>query len=214
MENKPILTISRGYEQMLDLYYSFLIGEIDSVPTHLTPLGIESAMIVEELKQLNTLGILSIDSQPGLEEISYIPNLRHNVVTYQREYLCCYMPNRLAEHYREEIGFTDFLMFWYEILELGNGKHQIPVTGTKTLAGETIEMYTSIPINTYENYKDFGNIVAYLGLDLDDTDYKSLVYVQFIDPVWSRTGVLMKKLVDIGQFFYVSRAVGSSNVSM
>ena len=52
------------------LYILFLRGLLPSVPTHIGPLVLDSQTQKDQLERINTLGFLSVDSQPGICEES------------------------------------------------------------------------------------------------------------------------------------------------
>lgn len=56
------------FESMLELNIRFIQGELSETPSILGPLDEESAPLVPALLELNSLGMFTTNSQPGLEE--------------------------------------------------------------------------------------------------------------------------------------------------
>jgi len=199
-----------SYEEILILYRKFIEGKVDSVPTHLGHLEEESAAIVNHLLKINSLGVLSIDSQPGsILQIQHTELMHRGEIcnvtdleSKQRAYLECLLPKKLFKKLQKGLLSSEFILFYERISELGVEPeyiHHIPVTITSYLYGDKKYQLaeTTLPVGIFL----WGDSLDIIMSSTEDENKKNIskdMYsVRILDPIWGRLDYLFVKIIEV-----------------
>jgi hypothetical protein len=98
---------------VVQLYFDFLNGKIKEVPTYSGPLEDDTINQLNDLRELNSLGFLTIDSQDGLDKYETIKENEKTIKihTQQRAYVTGIMPKIFADKLRYELRTSSNILF-------------------------------------------------------------------------------------------------------
>lgn len=183
-------------QDILDYYNDYLSGKLEGCPTHDGPLEQETMRILPDLLRLNRLGILSVDSQPGLKEQFPGGEL------YQRAYLDCYMPLEIYSKLETALMGTNFCFYGQKYSSPEDDKSPTALVivsyalerDSETHGMKTV-ILTEMPIGWIS--PDMDIILENTPEDIKVQILDDLYSVRIMDPVWGNEGALFKKLVEI-----------------
>ncbi len=187
-----------SWQSILDFYQQFLKGEVDSCPTHGGPLDPESSEILKELLEINRLGVLTIDSQPASRSFQAKARLCvgddeerevTDLVSLQRAYLDCYMPERLYERLAQKLLMSKFLLFAQKVGPASEDppSMSLPVSITSySLDGEDYDdIETAMPIGWHAPDMEF--VLLDSTPEVQAEVLEDLYSVRILDPSWKGT---------------------------
>lgn len=200
-----------SFQYILDYYYRFLQGELQEVPTHFGPLDEESAIILPQLLQLNRLGFLTVESQPGEKEVYtdltfpfMFPHPQNvtfkspqEIISVQRGQVSGYMTIEMAYAIERELNPTELLMFITELDNPDSNGQAITITMSYTSDNVYQHVFTSSPVDYPDPKEELTMILQVLQLPPLTED---LVHVTIIDPIWGRPTYLFDVLINSFNF--------------
>ncbi len=199
------------FQDLLDLYKSFLNGKINEVPTHSDKLDPESELILPQLIAMNSYGFLTIISQPGMltknVESSFPPFgppwMNHTpylefkspteIYTSQRQHVAGFMSKNLFRSIKSSLILEGLLVFSWNTdqfrLQL-NIENYLPLTiaYARTDDKDYVHPFTTLPMDgsttlgVLEILKDAISQEAFQTIFDDMTS--DMVYVEIVDPNW------------------------------
>lgn len=179
---EPIFEKVTTFEELIDAYILHLEGKIPVTPTYGGALFPDTIAQVDNIIKLNKLGFLTLDSQDGLRTENKL----------QRAYIDGYMYNNTFQKIVSKLIRTEIIyMSFYLIIEIEEDHPRFPVT--IKIPENTME--TSISLIGYGNCSDWDNILDMSPELEDNVDIKELRFVQFIDPIWCRSNLLVDLLL-------------------
>ena len=197
---------ARTFRDIIDRYLLYFEGKIPYLPTYFGELDPDTMAQLDMFKRINSLGLLTVNSQDGLieDERNYevIDNrtgekiIYERIITKQRAYIDGYIEARIYEQFQKFISDTELLIFG------------VPV-GTNKGVEFKREPYINVTseetwINGEYQYRPYTNLhVCSTGDEWDDimewvspkAKIPPLYYVQLLDPVWGRSNVLAETVI-------------------
>jgi len=164
------------FSEIVQHYRDFLEGKINRCPTCFGPLAEESKIILPQLLKINAAHIVSINSQPGVE----------NDECQQRAYLDCLMREETAKLLVSKLSSSDFVLFAKPYSHSREIFCRIPVT----IVDE--EIVTNLPVGLC-------NDMDYILENSPDKDFiiANIWHVRIFDPIWGRETELFDQIVAI-----------------
>lgn len=97
----------RTFRDVLHLYVEYLSGRLAEIPTYSGPLNADTVAQLGDIREINRLGLLTVDSQDGLTEETKTDG--HN---YQRAYITAVAPTNFVQRVAERLyRSSDVLVF-------------------------------------------------------------------------------------------------------
>lgn len=178
---------AKTFYDVLQLYIEYLDGKSNEVPTYHGKLNPDTFEQLQQIRQLNNLGFLTLDSQNGLIEDS------PDTIKLQRSYIKGLMPtfivNELVDKFNlqsEVLCFTEQLKFSMKN-EIADPR--IWVTIKKNKQTLEVDYQTSIPLVQTQDY--FHQIAEYLNKNTKKLLFNQLSNITLIDTVWERPNYLV-----------------------
>ena len=206
-EERPTFPIFKSWAEIIAYYRRFLSGELDQCPTHGGPLEDESKVIGEQLLEVNRLGVLTVDSQPGFIEregkakFHWRGRVRHmtKYESRQRAALLCFMYKPQLQKLKKAFAKKDHLIFAQRAKLIGTmeaPKMTIPITAISFVyrGKERHEVDSEQPTDGWLS-SDMEIILN--GSSTADAKkiMKDLYQVHLLDPVWGRSTQLFDDLI-------------------
>ena len=111
---------------------AWLAGHVPITPTSLGPPGRETDLIMSQLNELNAIGMLTDDSQPGLFE-------KHRK---QRAYLSGYLPKELADEFMDRMNSESGIICFIPV-PVSSTAHPVPgISVTYSIRGNSFAAFT------------------------------------------------------------------------
>ena len=175
--------VFQSFSEIVQHYRSFLEGKIEECPTYGGRLDEESAIILSQLLKINAAQIITVNSQPGFNQIV------NEVKVKQRAYVDCLMKEETYYKIFDHLVATEFIILKTQYVHSDEILHQIPVT----TVGDIVA--TSIPIGYCT---DMQIILKNTSLECQEIIMRNLCRVIIFDPIWGRTTDLFENIVVTG----------------
>lgn len=187
---------ARTWNDLLTANRRFLRGELTQSPYWMQPVDIETVGLLEDLDNLNRLGFLSTESQPGTTETD------NGIISHTREWVAGYVKPSVLKKLRDwsEQSCEFVVLAAKPIREAPEGKWMSPVEVTQTrfyndqdsMNPDTDLQAVTGPPNVDE-FSMFADVLQDDALSvLADTHY-----VVVIDRHVKRSGTLLSELIKI-----------------
>lgn len=103
---KKLFSSMQNYSDLQFMMQEFLMGVVQATPWHLGPVDKETIPLLDDLRKINALGMITVESQPGLVDKKY------NIA--QRSYLEAIVPKYIVHTIGYMLKNTDVLMVVYD----------------------------------------------------------------------------------------------------
>lgn len=184
-----------NYTDLIQVYLDFLDGKTTQTPTYKGRLNPDTIAQLKPVRELNSNGLLTLDSQDGLVSTSTLPNGKPYRIV-QRAYITGLMPTFLAQElYSRFVESSDVLCFrtpLHQAVMSPIMDPMIPVT-REYVGHDQGRTFTSV--STVRTQEAFEQIKDELHLNPSVTKrlFNQLDDVAFIDIQWGRSQFLVQE---------------------
>ena len=182
---------AKTFDDIRKLYIDFFDGKADAVPTYRGKLNPDTVKQLQLIREINSLGFLTVDSQNGEKKGKYV----------QRAYVVGYIKKTIAKDFVNTLGIIDGIVC--TVNRIYSGSDELVLEFFRE-GGYPVSYYpTTGLVETREPFLPYSGALvsmcnSMISLTMDEYDelFKELCYVSCVDTISGREDYLAKSIID------------------